>query len=72
MTFPGRHNFFQVETYDETKCTRNEGFFLLFNKKEELVGFGFRIQGEIPSKYVEHPPNLAIQVISALVELANE
>lgn len=59
----GRHNFYQVETYDETNCTKSEGYFLLFNRDEQLSGFGFRIQGEIPSKYVEHPPNLAISLI---------
>ncbi|CAG7819492.1 unnamed protein product [Allacma fusca] len=59
----GRHNFYEVDTYDETNCTKSEGYFLLYNKQEELSGFGFRIQGLVESRYIEQPPNIAISLI---------
>jgi charged multivesicular body protein 7 len=59
----GRHNFYQVDTYDATNCTQSEGYFLLYNRQEQLSGFGFRIQGLVESRYVEQPPNLAISLI---------
>ena len=59
----GSHNFYGVEDYTSTSCTENRPAFLLFNKADELQGFGFTVNGNAPkSKYFEHPPNAAISV----------
>jgi hypothetical protein len=63
--FPGMgsHNFFAVETYESKNCTESQPTFLLFNKQDELQGFGFTVTGNAESKYFEHPPNAAISII---------
>jgi len=64
--FPGmgRHNFFQVDKFEETGCLETRPAFILYNKQDEMTGFGFTAQGVAASaRWVEHPPNLAIELI---------
>jgi len=63
--FPGMgsHNFNRVEEYTGHNCTEMFPVFGLYNRVDELMGFGFISPGAIINHRFENPPNAAIQLI---------
>jgi len=60
----GSHNFYQVETYDPTNCTAMRPLFGLYNKEDDMLGFGFIIPGTVQNSRFENPPLAAVRVSS--------
>jgi hypothetical protein len=65
--FPGMgwHTWYKSEELQSENCQVDRPVFLLFNKKQELIGFGFNLVGTAnsPSNRYEHPPLLAVKTI---------
>jgi charged multivesicular body protein 7 len=65
--FPGMgwHTWYKSEELESSNCTLDRPLFLLFNKKQELLGFGFNVIGTAmsASNRYEHPPLLAVKTI---------
>ncbi|CAL8090487.1 unnamed protein product [Orchesella dallaii] len=59
----GSHNFYQVEQYTSNNCTEMFPVFGLYNRADELMGFGFITPGTVVTSRFENPPNAAIQLI---------
>jgi hypothetical protein len=59
----GYHNFFEVEKYQPKECSEMQPTFILYNKAEEMIGFGVTFIGNGTSPRFEHPTSGVIQVI---------
>jgi len=59
----GYHNFYNLSHVRETGCRESRPAFLLYNRKQQLHGFGFVIPGTASSPRFEHPPNFGIKRI---------
>jgi len=63
--FPGMgwHNFYGVEKYEETDCTEVDPTCLLYNEKDELIGFCLRYEGKVTSPRFERGSNPVVKKI---------
>jgi len=59
----GYHNFYRVPNYTPTNCTQMDPIFGLYNRNNDLHGFGFITVGNDTRPRFEHPPPTAIKAI---------
>jgi len=61
----GVHNWYQQEQFQETHCDYIRPVFLLYNKQNVFLGFGFQHVGKTtsPSNRYEYPDDKAVKVI---------
>lgn len=59
----GAHNFYRVDKYDPSNCTDMRPLFGLYNKENDMLGFGFIIPGTIQTSRFENPPLAAVRLI---------
>jgi len=64
--FPGMglHSWYKMEDWAESNCDVQVPIFGLYNKANELLGFGFSVSGTVVNPHFENPPTLAVQLIA--------